>query len=93
MANTREGSVLRFDTTDTTHDNQAKLKITGFKLIGNATDASTAIVRDTDGTGQILWQGRVAINADLLEQINIRCDRKIHVALTGTGPILYVYTE
>lgn len=93
MANTREGSVLRFDTTDSTYDNNAKLKITGFKLVGNATDASTAVVKDTDTNGQILWQGRVAINADLLEQINIRCDRKIHITLTGTGPILYVYTE
>lgn len=90
---TLEGSVVRFDTTATTFDNRAKLKICGFKLIGNAIDASTAIVRDADGSGQILWQGRAAIASDLLEQINIRVDRKIHVALTGTGPILYVYLE
>lgn len=93
MAQSREGSVIRFDTSLDTFDNNAKLKITGFKLIGNATDASTAVVKDTDVNGQILWQGRVAISTDLLEQINIRCDRKIHVTFTGTGPILYVYLE
>ncbi len=92
MAQTREGSVVRFDTTDTTYDNQAKLKIAGFKLIGGA-DASTAIIKDTDSAGQILWQGRCAIATDLFEQINILCDRKIHLTLTGTAPILYVYLE
>lgn len=92
MAQTREGSVVRFDTNDTTYDNAAKLKICGFKLVGGA-DASTAIVKDTDTNGQILWQGRAGANADCFEQINIRCDKKIHVTLTGTGPILYVYTE
>lgn len=92
MALTFEGSVLRFDTTATAYDNQAKLKICGFKMIGGA-DASTAIVRDTDGSGQIIWQGRCAIATDLLEQINIRVDKKIHVTFTGTAPILYVYLE
>ncbi len=92
MALSLEGTVLRFDTNDTSYDNQAKLKISGFKLIGGI-DASTVIVRDTDGSGQILWQGRCAIATDLMENVYIRSDRKIHVTFTGTGPILYVYME
>lgn len=93
MAVTLQGSVLRVTADADTFDNQAKIKITGFKLIGNATDASTAIVKDSSSSGQILWQGRVAIDVDLLEQINIRGDRKLYVELTGTGPVLYIYLE
>lgn len=92
MAVTVEGSVVRVTANLDTYDNQAKLKIAGFKLVGGA-DASTAIVRDNDATGQILWQGKAGAAADLFEQINIRCDKKIHVSLTGTGPVLYVYLE
>ena len=89
----REGTVVRITESGDTVDFQAKVKLHGFKLIGNATDASTAVVRDTDSSGLILWQGRCAQNADLFEQINIRADKKIHITLTGTGPILYVYLE
>lgn len=92
MAFAQQGTVLRFDADNQTYSTIAPMKICGFKLIGGA-DASTAMVKDTDTNGTILWQGRCAINTDLLDQIYLRAGRTIHVDFTGTGPVLYVYLE
>lgn len=92
MAVTYEGSVIRMTADNDTFDNQAKLKICGIKLVGGA-DASTAIIKDTDTNGMILWQGRAGAAADLYEQVYILCDKKIHLDLTGTTPVVYIYKE
>ncbi len=93
MAVSLEGNVIQFTATGDTHDNAAKLKICGIKLVGNAVDASTVVIRDVDASGPILYSGKSAVSADLYEQIKILVDRKIHVTLTGTGTVLYVYLE
>lgn len=90
MAVTSEGSVIRMTADNDTFDNQAKLKICGVKVIGGS-DAWTAKIKDTDTNGMILWEGSGAANENMFDQVELRADAKIHLDLTGTSPVVYVY--
>lgn len=92
MAVTHEGTVIRLTADNDAFDNAARLKVCGIKVIGGS-DAWTATIKDTDTNGMILWEGAGGANEDLFEQVYFMADQKIHLDLTGTSPVVYVYKE
>jgi len=62
----------------------------GARLFGGST-ASSAIVRETDGSGAVLAELQCAAGAADECRISVSFRRKLHVTLAGTGAACVVY--
>lgn len=94
MATTRKSNVVRMTAdADTIEMGKGGFRIAGARLVGGV-DASTAQIKITDTSGDIIISLKAA--ADGVDEINIpfRCDANIlYLALTGTSPEVYLYLE
>lgn len=95
MAVTRKGNVIRMTANlDTIQLGKGGFRIINIRLVGGA-DASTAVIRDTDGSGHTLAVLKAAIaSCNDLYVASCRMDSEtLHLTLTGTAPEVYIYLE
>lgn len=90
MANARAANVLRIDTDDTTISD--KVIIRGIKFIGGS-GASTVTIKDSTSSGTTLYAGAATAAQHVFEDVCIKPSKNIHIALTGTGAVVYLYLK
>jgi len=71
-----------------------KLNIVGIKFDDTSTSTNEAQLKHTDTNGSILWQGTVAGDGEIYNQVNltIGIDTTLHLDLTGAGTV-WLYLE
>lgn len=95
MTVVRKSNVIRVTAdNDTVSIANTGLRIKTIRLVA-AADAATALIKETDTNGAVLFSLKAAANTtDEMNLDGLRIDvSTLHVDLTGTSPEVFIYVE
>ena len=89
MANAEKKNVIRIDTDNYTRNGPFEIESMVYVPGGSGTDAS---IKLTDTSGTVLWSaGASTTRIEGYNEIRFDADDVMHVDLSGTGTVLYLY--